>query len=672
MEEKTNILSFLQKIKFRDSLSTKIILMISVIIIIGMGGLGYLINNTVSKEITSLAQSRNNGIASKLQAEIEGFLNQGKEVINLAAEQGSSKNLADNNLNLLLRSIANNYEQFNMVYLGTTTGDMYTYPEANLPADFDPTTRPWYKRAISANKAIWTDPYIDVDSGNMVISVAKKVTDNNGSLVGVMAGDISLANISNLVSSTKVGETGYTFVVDHSGDLIAHPNKKLVEERYDISQELDLTRALNGESGYLEYDYHGEERLASFVPIPEIEGAIFAQIPLKEAYRATDDVLKRLIVLSISVLIILIIVIIFYITKNVVKPILNYGEKMKMVAAGNLDVNLNIKRKDELGHLGLVFNEMIKDLNTLVHNIKTTSNQVTDTSRHLDQSSHEVGNTSEQVSISIQDVATGADQQAKYVEDVSLNIQKLSQGINDLAQTNEEVEAMSHDMNLVTGEGAEKLAHLSSQMEQIVAAVRKVAADINKLDSISQEIGSIIDIIDNIADQTNLLALNAAIEAARAGEAGRGFSVVADEIRDLAEESSTSAEKIKKLIDEVINTTNSVGQEMKTSEKEIISGEELLDSANKTFIKIENTLKEINQGIDKSTDIVNNANKFSRDISAKAQNIAGISEETSASAEEVAAASQEQTASVEEISSIADELADRAAHLEDLIEKFDV
>jgi len=319
-----------------------------------VGGLGgYLINNTVTEEISQLARERNNGIASEMESEITSFLQESKGVVDFLADQSVVKDADEAGIIKMLQSVSDNYDQFQSLYLGKNDGEMIIVPDQQPSSDFDPRDRPWFQNAENSDQAVWTDTYVDAGSGNLII--------------------------------------------------------------------------------------------------------------------------------SIIVLLVLIVVIVIYITRNVVRPIVHYGKQMQKVSEVDLDVELEIKRKDELGHLGHVFNQMIKDLKNLVQNIKDTSEQVTETSQHLEESSREDGSTSEQVAVSIQEVATGADEQAKNVEDVSINIQQLSEGIDKLEKTNEEVEELTENMNQVTEEGTEKMEDLSTQMKEIVRAMREVAAEIREL-----------------------------------------------------------------------------------------------------------------------------------------------------------------------------------------------
>jgi methyl-accepting chemotaxis protein len=385
----------------------------------------------------------------------------------------------------------------------------------------------------------------------------------------------------------------------------------------------------------------------------------------------------RNIILFISIVGILILFLAnYFLLSWQLKPLKMLIRAFDNLAAGKLtdDVMLieTAKKEDEIGKLSKSFNNMIREFKDIISEINNASDEVEESSNYMREVSNEVGNVSTQIAKSINDVAVGADNQAESVDTINQQIKTLAEDIEKLKNSNQEVEKLADEMENAATDGKSEIDKVSNQMAKIRNAIEEVAAGISNLETISNEIGEILNIINNIAEQTNLLALNAAIEAARAGEAGRGFSVVADEIRELAEESVNSAEEIRKLVEDVKVETKTASSRMDDGIDEIQNGENVVSSAEDSFGDIENKIKNAATGIESSLKIVEDVDSYTEKIVHEVGEIASISGETSANTEEVAAASQEQNASIEEITSLADSLAEMSANLNQSVKRFDL
>ena len=277
------------------------------------------------------------------------------------------------------------------------------------------------------------------------------------------------------------------------------------------------------------------------------------------------------------------------------------------VAGGNLQVNpLAYNSKDEIGILSKSLDNMLESLRTIIGRIMNIANHVAASSEELSASGEQVGLAAQEVSGAMQNVASGAEEQSAQVEESIGYINTLIKEINDVEENTRAMVEFANGVMDSIEEGNKSLKDTIEKVVNVKKDFRDVAANINSLVKLSEEIEAIVDIINGIAGQTNLLALNAAIEAARAGEAGRGFSVVADEIRDLAEESSNSTEKISVLIKEIQNSITGAVNEMEENSDSIDESVKNIGETGKIFNKINMLAQKL---LEQINDIYNRADK---------------------------------------------------------------
>ncbi len=331
------------------------------------------------------------------------------------------------------------------------------------------------------------------------------------------------------------------------------------------------------------------------------------------------------------------------------------------------DVNEN-----EIKTLGAWFNKFVDKLNNIITDMADIASDLSSSSQELSASSEEISASADQVGNAIEEVASGAEEQTAQIEETKGSVDNLSNKITNVEERSEDMDKKADDVMNNIKEGNQSINDSIEQVKEVKNQSSAVSTKINELGTLSQKIGDIVELINRISAQTNLLALNAAIEAARAGEAGRGFSVVADEIRELAEESSDATEQIAVLIDDIQAGVDDTIQQMDKAEEAVSDGVNAIQTTESSF----NEINEAAGSLRKLIADISGAAEEMADSSSKVESaideIASVSGQTSSNAEEVAASSEEQSASTEEIVNASESLAAMAQKLSTTVNKFNI
>ncbi|SHI79608.1 methyl-accepting chemotaxis protein [Lutispora thermophila] len=353
------------------------------------------------------------------------------------------------------------------------------------------------------------------------------------------------------------------------------------------------------------------------------------------------------------------------------KPIAQMAHIARNIAEGNLTIeSVDVKSNDEIRDLADSFNAMINSLHAVISNVLQASEKVAVSSQQLSFSSQQTTTAAEEVASTINQLASGAGKQAEDASQASGMVNQIAESIQQVAENANSAAMASTNIIKEANNGLNEAKKAVEKIQYIQKVTEESSESVKALGNESSKIGEIVEVIKEIAGQTNLLALNAAIEAARAGEAGKGFAVVADEVRKLAEESSSSAVQIANLIGNIQNETNKVIDIMSAVTNEVSDGVEAVNRAGNSFENIFNHINNITSQIQELSASVQQVAEGSRSMNESIESIASIAEETAASSEEISAASEEQTAAMEEIANMAKELSKLAEELQSNVAGF--
>ncbi|ARK21279.1 methyl-accepting chemotaxis protein [Sporosarcina ureae] len=378
------------------------------------------------------------------------------------------------------------------------------------------------------------------------------------------------------------------------------------------------------------------------------------------------------LVTTIVLLVILLSMAVALFTANSIsKPLHTVMERMRLIAMGDLSSPpLETKLQDEIGQLIKSTNEMSSNTHNLLDEIHIVAQTVSSQSEELTQSAGEIKAGTAQIATTMEDLAYGTESQATNASSLSTSMENFVARIMDANENGTYIHQSSNEVLSMTNTGSEAMNTSSKQMKVIDQIVHDAVVNVEGLDKHTQNISQLVAVIQSIAAQTNLLALNAAIEAARAGEHGKGFAVVADEVRTLAEQSSESVTNITEIVNKIQSESSSVTNSLREGYKEVEEGTNQIERTGETFHKISASVTEMVTRIQTISNDLQNISETSQEMSGSIEEIAAITEESAAGVEQTAASSQQASSAMEEIASNSNELAQLAEELNNLVRKF--